>query len=74
MWALISMSRLRWPIGTARPQQRSERWRQPCLGSDEAKPAPLVLVVDDSLTVRRVTQRLLERGLPRVQLAKDGLA
>ncbi|MEJ5999034.1 hybrid sensor histidine kinase/response regulator [Paucibacter soli] len=35
--------------------------------------APLVLVVDDSLTVRRVTQRLLEREGYRVHLAKDGL-
>ncbi|HEY1091758.1 MAG TPA: response regulator, partial [Burkholderiaceae bacterium] len=35
--------------------------------------APLVLVVDDSLTVRRVTQRLLEREGFRVELAKDGL-
>lgn len=35
--------------------------------------APLVMVVDDSLTVRRVTQRLLERVGLRVLLAKDGL-
>ena len=35
--------------------------------------APLVLVVDDSLTVRRVTQRLLLREGYRVTLAKDGL-
>ena len=35
--------------------------------------APLVLVVDDSLTVRRVTQRLLTRDGYRVTLAKDGL-
>jgi chemosensory pili system protein ChpA (sensor histidine kinase/response regulator) len=35
--------------------------------------APLVLVVDDSLTVRRVTQRLLQREGYRVTLAKDGL-
>ena len=35
--------------------------------------APLVLVVDDSLTVRRVTQRLLVREGYRVVLAKDGL-
>jgi chemosensory pili system protein ChpA (sensor histidine kinase/response regulator) len=35
--------------------------------------APLILVVDDSLTVRRVTQRLLEREGYRVALAKDGL-
>lgn len=39
----------------------------------EEKLAPLVLVVDDSLTVRRVTQRLLEREGYRVELAKDGL-
>ncbi|MBV8380351.1 MAG: Hpt domain-containing protein [Paucibacter sp.] len=35
--------------------------------------APLVFVVDDSLTVRRATQRLLEREGFRVLLAKDGL-
>lgn len=35
--------------------------------------APLVMVVDDSLTVRRVTQRFLERVGLRVLLAKDGL-
>ncbi|PTT85596.1 hybrid sensor histidine kinase/response regulator, partial [Pelomonas sp. HMWF004] len=40
---------------------------------EEAPQAPLVLVVDDSLTVRRVTQRLLERVGFRVVLAKDGL-
>jgi chemosensory pili system protein ChpA (sensor histidine kinase/response regulator) len=31
------------------------------------------LVVDDSITVRRVTQRLLERNGMRVLIAKDGL-
>ena len=35
--------------------------------------APLVLVVDDSLTVRRVTQRMLVREGYRVALAKDGM-
>ena len=35
--------------------------------------APLVMVVDDSLTVRRVTQRLLVREGYRVVLAKDGM-
>lgn len=34
---------------------------------------PLVLVVDDSITVRRVTQRLLKREGYRVALAADGL-
>ncbi|HEY9107963.1 MAG TPA: response regulator, partial [Roseateles sp.] len=41
--------------------------------ADEVQQAPLVMVVDDSLTVRRVTQRLLERVGLRVLLAKDGL-
>jgi chemosensory pili system protein ChpA (sensor histidine kinase/response regulator) len=34
---------------------------------------PLVLVVDDSLTVRRASQRLLERHGYAVALARDGL-
>ncbi len=38
----------------------------------QAEP-PLVLVVDDSITVRRVTQRLLKREGYRVALAADGL-
>ncbi|MDO9074491.1 MAG: response regulator, partial [Rubrivivax sp.] len=39
----------------------------------EAPRAPMVMVVDDSLTVRRVTQRLLVREGYRVVTAKDGL-
>ncbi len=44
-------------------------------GDDSPAPqrAPMVMVVDDSLTVRRVTQRLLVREGYRVVLAKDGL-
>jgi chemosensory pili system protein ChpA (sensor histidine kinase/response regulator) len=50
-------------------------------GAHSAEPAlpqpapqiPLVLVVDDSITVRRVTQRLLQREGYRVSLAADGL-
>ena len=51
-------------------------------GNDNAKPAPrvaappkipLVMVVDDSITVRRVTQRLLQREGFRVVMAADGL-
>jgi chemosensory pili system protein ChpA (sensor histidine kinase/response regulator) len=38
-----------------------------------APQVPLVLVVDDSITVRRVTQRLLKREGFRVALANDGL-
>ncbi|MCJ0762067.1 Hpt domain-containing protein [Variovorax terrae] len=45
------------------------------LPSVESAPpqVPLVLVVDDSITVRRVTQRLLQREGYRVALAADGL-
>ncbi len=39
---------------------------------DESLP-PLALVVDDSITMRRVTQRLLERNGMRVITAKDGI-
>ena len=46
---------------------------QPESAESEAALDPLVLVVDDSLTVRRVTQRLLLREGYRVVLAKDGL-
>jgi chemosensory pili system protein ChpA (sensor histidine kinase/response regulator) len=48
------------------------------LGTSAGAPAavtqlPLVLVVDDSITVRRVTQRLLKREGFRVVTANDGL-
>ena len=43
------------------------------LDQHAAGQAPLVLVVDDSITVRRVTQRLLKREGFRVVLAIDGL-
>jgi chemosensory pili system protein ChpA (sensor histidine kinase/response regulator) len=42
-------------------------------GKAMASQVPLVLVVDDSITVRRVTQRLLQREGYRVALAADGL-
>ncbi|HEX7054495.1 MAG TPA: Hpt domain-containing protein [Burkholderiales bacterium] len=38
-----------------------------------ARAAPLVMVVDDSITVRKVTGRLLEREGYRVLTAKDGV-
>ena len=47
---------------------------KPAVPAMAAAPAvPLVLVVDDSITVRRVTQRLLTREGYRVALAADGL-
>jgi chemosensory pili system protein ChpA (sensor histidine kinase/response regulator) len=39
----------------------------------EVDQAPLVMVVDDSLTVRKITSRLLERSGYRVSTAKDGV-
>jgi chemosensory pili system protein ChpA (sensor histidine kinase/response regulator) len=42
-------------------------------GEPVAPQIPLILVVDDSITVRRVTQRLLQREGYRVSLAADGL-
>jgi len=46
---------------------------QGALSVPAAARIPLVLVVDDSITVRRVTQRLLQREGYRVTLAADGL-
>jgi chemosensory pili system protein ChpA (sensor histidine kinase/response regulator) len=45
--------------------------RQRAAGSGD--PRPLALVVDDSITVRRVTARLLERHGMQVTAAKDGV-
>ncbi|MGC4060312.1 MAG: Hpt domain-containing protein [Aquabacterium sp.] len=56
--------------GWLRPD--SKQVAKPVAESTESQ-APLVLVVDDSLTVRKVTQRLLAREGYRVKLAKDGL-
>jgi chemosensory pili system protein ChpA (sensor histidine kinase/response regulator) len=61
-------------------RQRLAQSTRPGVGSTaengteaRAARAPMVLVVDDSLTVRRVTQRLLVREGYRVVTAKDGL-
>jgi chemosensory pili system protein ChpA (sensor histidine kinase/response regulator) len=58
----------------------SQRSAEPLFDGDGSSAAalavsavPLVLVVDDSITVRRVTQRLLQREGYRVTLAADGL-
>jgi len=58
-------------LATARGQLSEHKPVAP--DAEEIVQAPLVMVVDDSLTVRRVTQRLLERVGLRVLLAKDGL-
>jgi chemosensory pili system protein ChpA (sensor histidine kinase/response regulator) len=45
----------------------------PSNADDGSDKAPLVMVVDDSLTVRRVSQRLLERHGYRVTVARNGV-
>lgn len=45
----------------------------PAIGEHGARSAPLIMVVDDSITVRKVTGRLLEREGYRVLTAKDGV-
>ncbi|GKT20238.1 Hpt domain-containing protein [Acidovorax sp. SUPP3334] len=62
------------PAGAADAQASGDGERKaapPALSA--ASQVPLVLVVDDSITVRRVTQRLLQREGYRVVLAADGL-
>ncbi|MGH8149374.1 MAG: Hpt domain-containing protein [Steroidobacteraceae bacterium] len=49
------------------------RGRAPAVVREKADRRTLALVVDDSITVRRVTQRLLERNGMRVLAARDGL-
>jgi chemosensory pili system protein ChpA (sensor histidine kinase/response regulator) len=42
-------------------------------GVESGEAAPVIMVVDDSLTVRKITSRLLEREGYQVLTAKDGL-
>ncbi len=55
--------------GEMRLQAAAAQTAAPSAGGE----LPLVLVVDDSITVRRVTQRLLRREGYRVAMAADGL-
>jgi len=65
------------PVALARHlEQHPELQHHYAAAAGQGAPAParrLIMVVDDSLTVRRVTQRLLEREGYRVLLAKDGV-
>jgi chemosensory pili system protein ChpA (sensor histidine kinase/response regulator) len=49
------------------------RGRATPLPRERADRRPVALVVDDSITMRRVTQRLLERNGMRVLTARDGM-
>jgi chemosensory pili system protein ChpA (sensor histidine kinase/response regulator) len=58
----------------AQPHVLEQMAGQPVAPAAPVAPAiPLILVVDDSITVRRVTQRLLQREGYRVSMAADGL-
>jgi len=59
---------------TVRERMRAQTL-EPSAPQVQAAPVrtPMVMVVDDSLTVRRVTERLLKREGYRVVTAKDGL-
>jgi len=53
---------------------QAERRENAGISAEQSTPeAPLILVVDDALTVRRVIQRLLLREGYRVALANDGV-
>ena len=58
---------------TAKQLQREAAPTEPTSGMVAANQVPLVMVVDDSITVRRVSQRLLQREGYRVVTAADGL-
>jgi chemosensory pili system protein ChpA (sensor histidine kinase/response regulator) len=57
----------------AQPEMLEQSGKPAAPAMPVAPAVPLVLVVDDSITVRRVTQRLLTREGYRVALAADGL-
>ena len=62
------------PLALAQAQGRQPQAAVPVKKEVVRQPVrSTVMVVDDSLTVRRVTQRLLEREGYRVVLAKDGI-
>jgi chemosensory pili system protein ChpA (sensor histidine kinase/response regulator) len=60
------------PISVQADMRTSGGAVAPVLSASEQQ-TPLILVVDDSITVRRVTQRMLQREGFRVVLAVDGL-
>ena len=59
------------PTTAVEARRAQEQQAQTATGHGPAR--GLIMVVDDSLTVRRVTQRLLERNGYDVVLAKDGV-
>ena len=67
---------LAWTVDQAEPKNSLSNGGANAPGAvplSAAPQVPLILVVDDSITVRRVTQRLLQREGFRVSMAADGL-
>ncbi|MDW5443576.1 Hpt domain-containing protein [Polaromonas sp. SM01] len=65
-----------WSSDSAEPhmlEQAAGGGQDLAVAASVAPQIPLILVVDDSITVRRVTQRLLQREGYRVAMAADGL-
>ena len=60
-------------VATAQAPQAPQAPQSPAADSHEMRKADIVMVVDDSLTVRKVTQRFLVREGYQVVLAKDGV-
>ena len=70
----VALAALHGDAARARLRDGPTQGASPDAGSGTGEPpTPLVMVVDDSLTVRRVTQRLLQREGYRVALATDGV-
>ncbi|HLL13326.1 MAG TPA: Hpt domain-containing protein [Rubrivivax sp.] len=73
----VALASLYGPAAREPVRASGEQGSQPLVDKaatpEQGSRAALVLVVDDSLTVRRVTQRLLIREGYRVVTAKDGL-
>ena len=60
------------PLSQRQPQMQAAEVAT-VAAAEERDEGPLVMVVDDSLTVRKITGRLLEREGYRVTTAKDGV-
>jgi chemosensory pili system protein ChpA (sensor histidine kinase/response regulator) len=60
-------------IGALVRSEWRSRWQPPVAPREKGDRRTFAMVVDDSITVRRVTQRLLERNGMRVLTARDGL-
>lgn len=60
-------------VAALAPQKLSADGEQTVVEAEELHISPVVMVVDDSLTVRKITGRLLEREGYQVVTAKDGV-